>query len=155
MEIYRPTIDEWEKLKKIRLKAIESEQQAFPGKLQKERHLTEETWQDWIEQRKGNALIFAKQDDNIIGMVGFKDAQGIAHIWGFYVAREYRGSGNGKKLFRAILKEIEQHGYQEAEMTVQVDQLRAISLYEFFGFSIAEKVTVENVEKYVMRKIKI
>jgi ribosomal protein S18 acetylase RimI-like enzyme len=152
IEIYKPRPNEWQLLKDIRIESLKGEPGAFRDKLKKEEAFSDEQWRVSLKQSDGSIVLFAKENDRVIGMIGIDNKQGKSHIWGVYVSSEYRGKGIGKMLLESILGEIRSYGYGVAVLTVQPTQERAISLYQSFGFSAVETRIFNDGEKLVMRK---
>lgn len=78
-----------------------------------------------------------------------------AYVFGYYVRSDQQGKGIGKKFLVELLDYIQQQGFHYVTLTVNIENLAAIKLYEAFGFEIVE--TRENEfgkdeHRYCMKK---
>ena len=119
----------------IRLSALKTAPEAF-GSL----HATEASTpiERHAERLTSSLVLGAYDDEQIAGMIGFKQESGpkSAHkgfIWGFYVEPSSRKCGVGTALVSAVLKAA--RGVVE-QMTLSVVEgnAAAIAMYERFGF---------------------
>lgn len=99
-------------------------------------HLTEEL-RDPVKKytMPHGELLLARQQQAFCGMVAYRrlDAQ-RCEMKRLYVKSEWRGSGNGEALAKAIIARARTAGYQEMLLDT-LEQLRpAIRLYEKLGF---------------------
>ena len=67
-----------------------------------------------------------------------KPRETLAHsgVLGMGVLNDHRGRGIGAALLEATLKDAREKGFKRVELTVRVDNVRATSLYEKFGFAV-------------------
>ena len=81
-------------------------------------------------------LIVAKDGERVVGFVGYGDRgpedPDTGEIFALYVLSEYHGTGVGKRLMDAGLKQLEH--YPRKCLWVLKDNARAIRFYEKCGF---------------------
>ena len=65
---------------------------------------------------------------------------------GIALYQKFTGLGLGRLMLTALLEEIKSQGYEQAELTVKADNIRAIHLYESLGF--VEYGRLPNADKY-------
>ena len=94
-------------------------------------------------------LILAEYDGEYVGNASFEVAGGSrrnahrAEI-GIALYLDYTGMGIGKKLFALVLETIGKCGFESAELRVVEGNLRAIRMYESFGFTETGRIPRAN-----------
>ena len=125
----------WKDYKKLRLDALRNEPQAFGSSYEEEVKLTKTEWTKRID----NAL-FAVINDKPVGMIVYffntkQKTSHIAHIFGFYVAKQHRRLGIGSKLFETAISTIKRNRHiRKIQLMVNPRQIAAIKIYEIQGF---------------------
>lgn len=97
-----------------------------------------------LYMKDNNLLLIAVDNDNIYGYIfvrevkeeGFKKAMLID---GLYVNEEYRNQGIASKLIEESLKWIKEQGALAIKIKVMSDNIKAVSLYQKFGFTELSK----------------
>lgn len=160
-EIVRLTPDDWQELKSIRLRAVQAEPAAFGRTLEEESAKSEEVWRKQLAE---SSYYVARVDGQTVGMVCWVPEHGekvkhFARIYGVYVDAAARGTGVGRALMEAILKDLSSvPGLVKARLYVAVSQTAAQALYEKLGFKkvgLLEKelfVDGEYVDTNIMEK---
>ncbi len=88
-------------------------------------------------------LCFVMESQNeIIGFVlgGYTTVQGQTHILSIALLEEYRNKGWGRDLLIHFIKRTEILGYKSIKLEVQVDNDKAIQLYDTLGFDIISRI---------------
>jgi ribosomal protein S18 acetylase RimI-like enzyme len=89
----------------------------------------------------GNPLLFAKQDDQYVGMIGARSMSPIMmRIVSLYVLPAYRRKGIASELLSTILDHIRQFGIIKAQLLVDTKAEPALSLYRKHAFEIITKI---------------
>lgn len=87
---------------------------------------------------RGNPHFVALSEGRVVGWCDVLPARGQARahlgILGIGLLGEARGCGNGAALLQATIERAWETGLSRIELTVRVDNPRAIALYERFGF---------------------
>ena len=139
------SFSQWQEYKELRLRALETEPQAFLSSYEEEAAYPDGKWQQRLEQAgKGKSWIFFARSLNgkLVGMIGgYRDDNDLknhsAQIWGVYVDRQMRGRGIAKALMARMLEELESDpDVNMAILEVNTDQESAKGLYESFGFQV-------------------
>src|SRR3989338_9652405 len=148
--------DDWQSYKGLSLKALKEEPAAFGKSFEEELETTENQWREKLreaEEGKRKWLLFAKNKDTLVGMVGAYTekeikVEHIANIVGMYVAPEARGRGVASELLKAILKEIGNNPkVVKISLRVNTRQTHAIKLYEAHDFKKVAQLEKElNIE---------
>jgi ribosomal-protein-alanine N-acetyltransferase len=83
-----------------------------------------------------------EKSDKIIGFLlgGYTPIPKRAHILSIAVLEELRGQGLGRHLLTYFLNSIRKLGYQSVKLEVNIDNHKAIKLYEEFNFKIESKI---------------
>ena len=104
---------------------FEAEMEAMPGK---------------YAPPAGELLLARDRDGTPIVCVGLRplDAHGCCEMKRLYVVPEGRGSGLGKKLVDAVVKEAERIGYREMRLDTLPSMAGAIALYRKLEFAPIE-----------------
>ncbi len=94
----------------------------------------EEAW----KKRIPDGCLVAEEDQKILGAIIVekkvtfrKKSSGITSI---FVKKEWQSKGVGKELIERSLAVLKKNGYKNVSLTVALDNDRAISLYEKYGF---------------------
>ena len=92
-----------------------------------------------VEADEKEFFVTAFLNGDIIGDAGIfkiKDGMKYQHRCGFGISilQEYSGLGLGSQMLKAALAQAEENGFGQVELGVFCDNLRAIHLYEKFGF---------------------
>lgn len=145
VQISKPTLEEWEAFRELRLLSLQDSPIAFLALYDDEKLLPEEKWRTRIEgSLKGEVgeMIVARADGKLIGLVGVQYLQPaklrhVAHIWGTYVDPKYRGQGIGRKLMEKIIEMAKAHqGIKKIKIEVIPEQISAYELYKKLGFEM-------------------
>ena len=164
MEIKKIKPEDWKKFRDVRLEALQADSMAFGESYRERLEVSEEETQARIT-KESNVILIAEENEKPIGMIGanFETKEKISHIayiWGMYVNKDYRGQSIGRKLFGAILEEIQKNKkITKINLNVNTQQITAVKLYESFGFKIAGtlhrelKVDGEYFDEYAMEKL--
>ena len=106
--------------------------------------------QDFGKQT-GDFGLFAKVEGVIAGAVWARIMEDYGHIdnetpsLAIALYKEYRGKGVGTALLQAMLKLLQEHGYEQVSLAVQKENY-AVKLYTACGF----RVYRESEEEYIM-----
>jgi ribosomal protein S18 acetylase RimI-like enzyme len=164
MEIVKLKLEDWEKFRDLRLEALKEDSAAFGESYEERLGMSDEEVQIRIK-KENNLILIANEKGNPIGMIGVNFEEGekvshIAYVWGMYVNKDYRNQGIGKKLFGAMLAEIQKNEkIKKINLNVNTQQTSAVKLYESFGFKIAGtlheelKIGEEYFDEYAMEKL--
>lgn len=58
-----------------------------------------------------------------------------AYIWAFLIHPNFRNQGLGNQILQTVIKDLDDRGYTEATIGVDIDNDRARHLYEKYGFT--------------------
>lgn len=145
IEIVTLQPQQWQKYKDLRLRALKEEPQAFSSTYEDSVKYPDSFWQGRLKQAYvGNSqwLLFAKQEDNLVGMAGayVADEKDAANVVGVYVAKDVRGQGVSKKIIINLITRIKQNkSIKKLFVSVNPDQVAAFNLYKSLGFNIIRK----------------
>ncbi|MCK5410144.1 MAG: ribosomal protein S18-alanine N-acetyltransferase [Candidatus Heimdallarchaeota archaeon] len=83
-----------------------------------------------------------EQNGKIIGFLlgGYTPTPRQAHILSFAILESFRGEGLGKELFIHLLNQLENLEFNSVKLEVNVDNQRAIELYESLQFKIESRI---------------
>lgn len=81
-------------------------------------------------------------NNEIIGFLlgGYTALPRQAHILSIAILQEYRGRGFGRKILTHFLNSIQNLNYTSVKLEVNVDNHKAIKMYEEFNFKIESKI---------------
>ena len=127
-------IDDWERLRAIRLEALADTPDAY-GSTYEESAL----WSDaqWKNAASTWLYYLAERDGRVVGMVsgGYNDAYpGTRWLYGMYVTPSERGTGTSAMLVRTVGEWARSHGASEVYLHVTTSVPRARAFYEKLGF---------------------
>jgi ribosomal protein S18 acetylase RimI-like enzyme len=89
---------------------------------------------------KGELLLARSPSGVPIGCVGLRplDVLGCCEMKRLYVSSEGRGTGLGRRLVEAVIREAERSGYSEMRLDTLPSMVDAIALYRKLGFEPME-----------------
>lgn len=149
IEIIQPTLQDWQKVKKLRLDALKKDPQAFGASYEEEINEPDQYWQEKLEESIGKdskeVFVVAKEQDEYVGMLGSEEAnEGKWFIKAVYVKPEHRGKGIANKLLENMLSALKsRNSIKEIELKVSAEQVAAVNLYKKYGFEIMDTVDQE------------
>jgi ribosomal protein S18 acetylase RimI-like enzyme len=141
MDVGPLPLENWKAYRDLRLRALREDSEAFSSSLAASENLPDEFWKKrladaWLAERSW--LLFAREDDRLVGMIGAFVEQGSADtatVVSVYVPKEERGKGIAARLMGEMLRVLsERPVLKRARLSVNVSQLPAADLYRRFGF---------------------
>lgn len=133
--------DDAASLRELRLKALQSDPDAFGSSYEVEMGQPADKWVN----RAGSAstgstqfIAVADEDGRLIGMAGGyepDDAPADRELWGMWVAPEWRGRGIGADLVRSVVDWAAAAGAERLTLWVVTTNTPAPSLYRAAGFA--------------------
>jgi len=143
MNIKKLTPNDWVKLKKIRLLALESDPQAFGGNFGEEIDRSSEDWRKRLAS-PNRIYIAGEMEGNPVALAGaLLDRDGEWMIVAVYTSPEVRGRGYAQELVKVVIEELRKRGVNSIKLTVNTDQIDAVRIYEKFGFKTYEDLEEE------------
>ncbi len=155
MQIVTLDPENWQLFRQIRLEALRTDPQAFSSRLAETEQRPDSHWQTRLAQAqegKNSWLLFAREGDRIVGIIGAFREQGetpatgsptlagVVEIYSVFVRPEARGKGVGTALMAAVLDAAGRaEGARRARLTVNAAQSAAVALYRRFGFQVVEE----------------
>jgi ribosomal protein S18 acetylase RimI-like enzyme len=139
--------DRWPEYKALRLRALQSDPQAFGSSYQREAAFTDVQWQQRLaeHQNRRSWTYFAEDGEHrLLGMVsGFRDDHDLGHhsvhIYAMFVDKAARGRGVARALMARLLEEFSRDGdIRTAILEVNTEQEAARKLYKSFGFEVQD-----------------
>lgn len=166
IQIIHPTLSDWEKVKDLRLEALQNDPQAFGSSFAIESQRTPEEWKEKLQYTVGEnpleILVVAEESDTYIGMLGafLKDNE-TWYVKATYVKSDYRG----RRVAGALMKELlllisDRKEEKNIELFVNTSQPAAVQFYKKNGFEIVETLKDQILgdgkiyDEYLMRKEK-
>lgn len=100
-----------------------------------------------------------ESNSEIVGFLlgGYTAIPKRAHILSIAVLEKYRGQGLGRKILTYFLDSIGKLGYLSVKLEVNVDNHKAIKLYEEFNFKIDSRIRKyyqDDSDAYLMIRVK-
>jgi GNAT superfamily N-acetyltransferase len=134
MKIERLDTNGWERLKQVRLQALQDAPDAFGSTYSDALQIADEGWERQLRQLP--TFLAVRQGEDV-GMargapeVGDGDTALLISMW---VAPKARGSGAGERLIAAVANWARQSGFARLILDVADRNAPAIALYERCGF---------------------
>ncbi len=99
-----------------------------------------------------------ESEGNIIGFLigGYTAIPKRAHILSIAVLEDFRGQGLGRRILTYFLNSIGKLGYLSVKLEVNIDNHKAIKLYEEFNFKIDSKIRKyyqDGTDAYLMIRV--
>ena len=137
MHIRRVRPDEWQALRDLRLRGLETDPDAFGGTLAESLAKPDSEWQARAASTETVTFI-AESDARFVGMgtVGpAPERPSIAAIYGMWVAPDARGQGIGGSLMDALESWARDAGYRDIGLGVTMTNETAVRLYVAKGYA--------------------
>lgn len=142
-EVIKLPPEEWQAYKDLWLEALKTEPQAFGYSYQDALQTSDAYWQARLRDAADstqNWLLFARENDTLVGIMGASAENEIAEVISVYVTDAMRGQGVSNRLLSALLTEIAASGSVETmRLTVNKDQIPALAFYRRFGFEVVRE----------------
>ena len=154
MDIREVRPAEWRRLKRLRLRALETDPDAFGSTLAEERARPDTAWQEWAAEGWGlgapaaplsiaaAATLVAIDGDRWLGMgvcVIPRAEPRRAKVFAMWVDPSVRRRGVGQELLRALTEWASSREAGELSLTVTEFNTGALSLYKGAGFKTTGK----------------
>ncbi|WP_305985166.1 GNAT family N-acetyltransferase [Roseibium sp. MMSF_3544] len=127
--------DQWQRYRAIRLRALRDTPDAFASTYADEEAFPERRWRQRLTS--GAQTFFAVLGDKDIGSVtgaARRDQDGVAGLFGMWVALEARRIGAGNLLVQSVIDWAFAAGFDQVFLDVADSNLAAIRPYEQAGF---------------------
>ncbi len=135
MTIERLTTQDWLRLRTIRLLALQEAPDAFARTYAEESAFPPK---DWRARLSGEAATFVAvidaADAGLATGAPWRGRDGVAGLFGMWVAPEARGRGVGRALVAAVVDWSRTGGFERLVLNVADDNRAAIGLYTRAGF---------------------
>lgn len=131
--------DEWQKLRDLRLRALEADPLAFASTWSEERSLAEGLWQEraanGAESTDSSTWVAVNPGGRLVGLTVIARVEGVQHVFSMWVAPEFRGQGLGGRLLDAALTWA-RRTWPAGGIHLEVNprQAAAVALYRSRGF---------------------
>jgi L-phenylalanine/L-methionine N-acetyltransferase len=101
--------------------------------------MSAEDFKPIFEKLKAQNILYMFEEDNIaVGMFKLVPqtyrSSHVAYVGGFSIHPNFAGKGLGLKMLEEIIERAKQHGIKRIELTVGVQNEKAIALYKKAGF---------------------
>ena len=106
--------NDWQELRSMRLKALESDPSVFGSHYEKESALTEAEWRSWLQTDNDAATFVLYEDDVPVGMTGIgvdreDPTKKRAVLWGSWLEPRVRGKGLSNIMYAERIAWAKQH----------------------------------------------
>lgn len=135
------TADDWERVRAVRLAALDDAPDAFWATLDEERERPESAWRAWIDRDRSATLLAVLDDDAGSRDVGLAvvgphhELAGVGGLYSVWIDPVVRGRGAGDALLRHAVDHARELGYPRVLLDVGDHNRAAIALYERAGFA--------------------
>jgi len=141
IEIVTATVNDFDRLRALRLAALKDTPDAFGAKYEDE---AEKPISDWQNRLKNTNWCFVVADGVDIGLLAVdraeKDRNSDCWLSSWWIRDEFRGSGIPKLMLNGLEQLCIEKKWEKIGLGVWPDNLRAISAYKKLGFTEAEKL---------------
>jgi ribosomal protein S18 acetylase RimI-like enzyme len=141
IEIVTVTVNDFERLRALRLAALKDTPDAFGAKYEDEVNKPISEWQGRL---KNTNWCFVVADGVDIGLLAVdraeKDRNSDCWLSSWWIRDEFRGSGIPKLMLNWLEQLCIEKNWEKIGLGVWPDNLRAISAYKKLGFTEAEKL---------------
>ena len=141
IEIVTATVNDFDRLRALRLAALKDTPDAFGAKYEDE---SEKPILDWQNRLKNTNWCFVVADGVDVGLLAVdraeKDRNSDCWLSSWWIHQDHRGSGIPKLMLNWLEQLCVEKKWEKIGLGVWPDNLRAISAYKKLGFTEAEKL---------------
>ena len=141
IEIITATVNDVDRLRKLRLAALKDTPDAFGAKYEDEVNKPISEWQDRL---KNTNWCFVVADGVDVGLIAVdraeKDRNSDCWLSSWWIHQDHRGSGIPKLMLNWVEQLCIEKKWEKIGLGVWPDNLRAIAAYKKLGFAEAEKL---------------
>jgi ribosomal protein S18 acetylase RimI-like enzyme len=141
IEIVTATVNDFDRLRALRLAALKDTPDAFGAKYEDE---AEKPILDWQNRLKNTNWCFVVADGVDVGLLAVdraeKDRNSDCWLSSWWIHQDHRGSGIPKLMLNWLEQLCIEKKWEKIGLGVWPDNLRAISAYKKLGFTEAEKL---------------
>ena len=141
IEIVTATVNDFDRLRALRLAALKDTPDAFGAKYEDE---VEKPILDWQNRLKNTHWCFAVADGVDVGLLAVdraeKDRNSDCWLSSWWIHQDHRGSSIPKLMLNWLEQLCIEKKWEKIGLGVWPDNLRAISAYKKLGFTEAEKL---------------
>jgi len=141
IEIVTATVNDFDRLRALRLAALKDTPSAFGAKYEDE---AEKPILDWQNRLKNTNWCFVVADGVDVGLLAVdraeKDRNSDCWLSSWWIHQDHRGSGIPKLMLNWLEQLCIEKKWEKIGLGVWPDNLRAISAYKKLGFTEAEKL---------------
>jgi GNAT superfamily N-acetyltransferase len=141
VEIRRVNPGEWQRVRDLRLRALQGEPDAFGSTYGQEAEAGEDVWRSWSTgwPNAADQALFAAMEDGVwLGMaLGVRWEPGEpedVHLYAMWVEPSFRRQGIGRVLVGSVVEWATDLGAARVTLRVTEDHRGAVALYERSGF---------------------
>jgi ribosomal protein S18 acetylase RimI-like enzyme len=124
---------DWELYRQVRLAALKDSPEAFASSYDAEVDYDEELWRRRLD-RSERLLAEAGGEAAGIASLGQAEEDGVAELFGMWVAPARRGTGVAWQLTEAAAQHARAAGRRAVKLWVSTDNGRAVAFFSSFGF---------------------
>jgi len=141
IEIVTATVNDFDRLRALRLAALKDTPDAFGAKYEDE---VEKPILEWQDRLKNTNWCFVVADGVDVGLLAVdraeKDRNSDCWLSSWWIHQDHRGSGIPKLMLNWLEQLCIEKKWEKIGLGVWPDNLRAISAYKKLGFTEAEKL---------------
>jgi ribosomal protein S18 acetylase RimI-like enzyme len=142
--------DDWQLLREIRLRALESDPTAFGGSYEESSRFPDSLWQERAAASESGVesrwFVAVGEDGSWHGMAQAHGGEDDAHLFGMWTDPGARGSGVSLALCDACADWARERGHTWIRLGAYLDNPRAISFYRKAGFEPFETLPASETE---------
>jgi RimJ/RimL family protein N-acetyltransferase len=129
--------DDWERLRDVRLRALEQAPEAYLETLANASNFPDDLWMERATPDDEGCSFAVERDGRFEGLVGCFVADDPATVFlvAMWLAPELRGTGVASELVERVVDWARKHRAQRVCLSVEPDNERAARLYEKCGFA--------------------
>lgn len=140
IEIQQLSPDEGERLRAIRLTALQDAPQAFDSTFQQMVTLSPESWLKQLRILPTFVAVVDGVDSGMVRGAPNSDDDGSAYLISLWVAPQARGLGVGEALIDAVIVWARAEGYSQLLLDAGIENRPAVALYTRKGFKPTGKM---------------
>jgi len=139
VQIVLATSEDWERVRDVRVRALEEAPFAFGSRLEEEQDRPESVWRESLE-RQAAATFLAIRSHETVGLVRtFVEPEDVtsAKLVSMWVAPHARGQGVGRQLVAVVVQWAQDHDATSVQLWVTETNVAARRLYGSCGFVLS------------------
>jgi ribosomal protein S18 acetylase RimI-like enzyme len=142
--IMKLPVERWQEFRDLRLEALKLEPQVYGSSFEEKKNEPDQYWQERLQNavlvNSDYSLLFADYHGVIIGMVGAIIDFDTAKIVHYFIKKEYRHKGVGRKLLEQLINLVKTNPVvKKFQLDINAHETHTIDSFKLYGFHVNQE----------------